>query len=942
MSGIGRFAMLIFGALLALGVVAAVAAVGAFVSLSQQLPDPHDLDRIVTPEESIIYARDGKTELARFGQFQREIVDFKDIPPVLVDATTAVEDKTFWDNPGFDPVAIAKAGVDTIRGNGRGASTITQQLVRQRLLDERLVQDPNRTAERKLKEIVQSIRLTEAYQGASGKQAIMAAYLNQNYYGNEAYGVKAAARAYFGVDLSKLSLAQAAILAAIPQAPSSYDLVQNADEACAVDVEDDADCPADKKSLVVPASAPIVQRRNLVLQLMEEGRTPLSGSQHTKADFEAARKEPVVLAPQRDPVWRAPHFVWAVRQELASKLCGADAQTCPELETGGLRVTTTIDMDLQTAAEKWVQAATIVPKAKNPAATARSLGLDWNGPDGAWMRNLRDKNLGNGALVALDYQTGEIVSYVGSARYYATPTRTRQPKFDVLSRGWRQPGSAFKPVLYSVGIDEKKLTAGTMFMDVVTDFGGGYTPTDADNTERGPVRLRDALRFSLNIPAVKATQVLDPARVFSRAKDLGLTFQTAKPSAGPALGLGVQEVHPIDLVTAYATIADGGRKVGHTSILRVTDRNGVDVLPPYQPPTGKQAISPQASWIMTDILRGNTDPSQNPFWGKFGIGRGWEATLKTGTNNDAKDLNAYGFIPPPSAGARKAGQYALAVGVWNGNSDNSLVSTAGRPLFSLDVSTFVWQGFLRDATKGWKARSFGDHPGGVHSVAVDPWTGLLPASGGKSVNEWYITGTEPKAQAGGSQGCGQGVLQEAGFEKDHPAWLQADRQWIQRARRGSGVVGGPENTATAFFYNGLWQPYGTSWGPVVGGSGSGCATSTPSSSCPGASASADATAASGTTGSACPTESPTPTPTATASPTATPSATPQPTATPTATPEPTPTPTPKPTPPPTPAPTPTPTPTAPPAASAGTGNGNGNGNAGTGTAGGKPSPAPST
>ena len=158
----------------------------------------------ITPiEESIIYDRTGKIELARFGDERREVVTYEEIPPILLDATTAIEDKTFWDNAGFDPLAIISAGLDSLRGNSRGASTITQQLVRARLLPDDLVQDPNRTVERKLKEIIQSIRVTQAFSGEDGKQKIITAYLNQNYYGNQSYGVKAAVESYFGKPLEE-------------------------------------------------------------------------------------------------------------------------------------------------------------------------------------------------------------------------------------------------------------------------------------------------------------------------------------------------------------------------------------------------------------------------------------------------------------------------------------------------------------------------------------------------------------------------------------------------------------------------------------------------------------------------------------------------------------------------------------------------------------------
>ena len=151
----GWLAIIVMAFLAGVGIIGALASVGVFASFLRDLPDPHGLTSYVVPEESIIYDRTGKIELARFGDAKRDLVDYKDIPPILLDATTAVEDKTFWENAGFDPVAIISATLDSLRGNSRGASTITQQLVRARLLDPALVQDPHRTAERKLKEIIQ-------------------------------------------------------------------------------------------------------------------------------------------------------------------------------------------------------------------------------------------------------------------------------------------------------------------------------------------------------------------------------------------------------------------------------------------------------------------------------------------------------------------------------------------------------------------------------------------------------------------------------------------------------------------------------------------------------------------------------------------------------------------------------------------------------------------
>jgi peptidoglycan glycosyltransferase len=904
----GWLAIIIFAFFAGIGLIAAISAVAVYGALSNGLPSVTKLEDLRLPQEIVIVDRTGKTELARFGEFKREVVAFEEIPPVLVDATTAVEDKTFWENAGFDPAAIVAAGIDSLRGSSRGASTITQQLVRARLLDEDLVQDPDRTVERKLKEIIQSIRLTKAYPDEAGKRRIIAAYLNNNYYGNQSYGVKAAARSYFGKALADLTPGEAALLAALPQSPSNYDLVRNAITTCDVPLDDDGNCPDpnENEHLTLDPDTKIGQRRDQVLDLMADGRTPLSGV--GAAELEAEKGTAVELARQTTPRWKAPHFVWAVQAELTRKICGPDAQTCDQLQQGGLRVTTTLDWRMQQIAERWVKASAIAPHAGNPTRyLTRDLKFE-EYPD--WVRNLRGKNLHNGALVAQDYQSGEIIVHVGSANYYATSDRKEfQPQFDVVTQGFRQPGSAFKPFNYAVGIDDGAFRAGDVLMDVATDFGGGYSPTDADNLERGPVRVRDALQFSLNIPAVRAMALNSPEHVFARAKDFGMTFQTDTTDAGLALALGVAETRPIDLVRAYSTLANGGVRVEQTSILGITDANGEEVaLPEREAPV--QVIKPQSAYILTNILDGNTSRSINPFWGEFQIKGGPEnsrrpATLKTGTNNDAKDLNAYGYIAPPSEEGRRNGAYALAVGVWNGNSDNTPVSTPERPVFSIDVSTFVWQGFLQEATADWEITRFVRPDSGLTQVTIDPFTGMLPSGGDEGVEEWYLAGSEPTSSLPADV-CGEAALQVVGYERNFPNWLEADRDWIRRAQRGVGVVGGPDRTRTAYFYNGGFRPYGRTWGPFV--SGRGCGSPSPSPSCiplptPDASGvipSFEIPSPSGSEVVAVPCSPPPATP----SPSVTP--TPEPTEEPTPTPEPTEEPTPEPTPEPTEEPTPTP------------------------------------
>lgn len=832
-SAAGWIALVIWALFAILAILLAVGVVAVFSRYTVGLKSPADaLRNLSFSQQSVIYDRNN-VELARFGGEKRDVVAFADIPPIVVDAQVAVEDKTFWDNAGFDPLAILSAGLDSLRGNSRGASTITQQLVRQRLLDPDLVSDPNRTLERKLKEIVQSIRLTEAYPGIDGKKQIIAAYLNQNYYGNQTYGVKAAAETYFGHPLKDTTPAEAATLAGLVKSPSNYDLVRNAEPNCDKPDPNDSQKCLGKTTLEVPTDAPIYMRRNQILELLADGRTILSKDQYSPDALRQAEGEPLTVAPQSTPPWLAPHFVWAVLQELADKVCGPGVPTCDKLEAGGLTVTTTLDYKIQQIAEKWVKAAALVPNNAKPAAEWKRLKLPGALPQ--WVKNLRGKDINNGALVALDYQTGELIAYVGSADYNATKsTKQFQAKFDVVGSGLRQPGSAFKPFNYLTGIDDKKITAGSMLMDTATDFGGNYTPSDADNLERGPVRVRTALQFSLNIPSVKTAEINTPDRVFTRARDFGMVFASNQTNAGLSIALGVQEVRPVDLVTAYGTLANGGLKVGHTTILSVRDQAGASLagVPDYQPPKGEPVASPQAAFIVTDILKGNTNPQVNPFWGKFALTGPKNvrrpATLKTGTNNDAKDLNAYGFIAPPTDAGRQKGEYALAVGAWNGNSDNTVVSTPGKPVFSIDVTTYVWQGFLQEATKAWTVNDF-SKPDGLVQAKIDAFTGLKPLAGDPTINEWYIPGTEPKdAIAAGD--CGQAVLASPGvYENRFKNWMTADLDWLNRAKFGPGRAGGVNGTRTAYFYNGLFQPFGRSWGPLV--EGHGCTAPSPSVTC---------------------------------------------------------------------------------------------------------------
>lgn len=810
-----------------LGGVGFVATVSAYAYYSNGLPDPAQaFSNLSFDQPTKIYDRTGQVLLATFGDQNRQLVTFDQIPPELIDATTAIEDKDFWTNPGFDVGGFLSATIDTLTGHPRGGSTITQQLVRARLLP------PDTGAsvyDRKIREIIQSIRLTQEFPGTAGKQQIITAYLNQNFYGNQSYGVAAAAKGYFGKDLSQLDLAQDAIIASIPKSPTQYDLVRNAVEQCSITPPNGGDCPPADIQLVVPATSPIVQRRNTVLELMKT-RSVLSGSKHTIADYDAAEQEPVILVSQAVPQWKAPQFVWQVRQELSSVICGTDTTGgCQQLDTGGYSVTTTLDWNMQQVVEKWLYVAAQTTHMSNPQKIWTQLKIprsDW-----PWLQNLRSKNIFNGAAGVEDYRTGQVLAIGGSAGYYLTGNAKFQPQFDVWDDGYRQPGSSIKPLNYITGIDQHTLTAASMFMHVVTNFGtkaAPYYPQEDDKLERGPERLRIALQFSQNISSIKAGLEIGLPNAFAHFQEFGLDFL---PGTVPVVSqsIGTLETHPADMLSAYSAIADGGVLMPRTTLLSVTDPSGKPVYPvPGTPPAqGKRVDTPQASYIITDILNGNTIKSVNPPWAEWQIiqkGQGRRpAAYKTGTTDNNKDVAAYGYLAPPS----DPNAPALAVGVWMGNSD----STPNSHVLSLASSAPVWSRILTDISQGLPIANF-HAPSGLVTAKVDAFSGLLPGPYTvATVNELFIKGTVPTRtdnihtlvdidQATGllwQNGCTGPMVQEpfldfSQVEQQFPQWQPYTQEWAARAAKGPGVIGGPDNNRTSYFYNAFFTPFGATWG----------------------------------------------------------------------------------------------------------------------------------
>jgi penicillin-binding protein 1C len=462
-----------------------------------------------------------------------------------------------------------------------GGSTITQQVARNLLFDPE--QRAERTLRRKLRESVLAVELTQRY----SRDEILALYLNQTYYGNLAYGIEAAARAYFGKGASELTLAECAMLAGLPQAPASYD----------------------------PLSSPEAakDRQRVVLDLM------VRHGYISQAQADQAHKEQIEYAAVPFPI-EAPHFVAAVWTQLQRNY--AD-----ELYEGGLEVITTLDLSWQNTAQ---------------AATQRHLArLNDPPPDEP------SHNAQNAALVAIDPHTGQILAMLGSPDYF--DDRIEGAVNAALAP--RQPGSALKPFTYAAAFDPVRpdpWTPATMIYDIGTPFVTrrleSYTPANYGLVEHGPVLIREALASSYNIPAVVTLDHIGLDALVSLTTRLGISTLTDTSRFDLSLTLGGGEVRLLELTAAYAGLANGGFRVDPVYILEIRDKDG-HVLYEWQPPKyDKPVLDPRVVHLITDILSDNEArlPSFGP-GSPLNIGR--PAAAKTGTTTDFRDNWTLGYTP---------------------------------------------------------------------------------------------------------------------------------------------------------------------------------------------------------------------------------------------------------------------------------------------------------
>jgi peptidoglycan glycosyltransferase len=813
----GLFALLpvaLLGACLLIAAIAYGGTIAIYSAVVADLPDPKDLDTIVLNENTTVYDRTGTVQLAAFGSDRRTEVDFASIPSIVLDTTTAIEDKTYWENSGFDPLGFVAAALDTLGGSGRGGSTITQQLVRSVLLPDSAF--AGSVYERKVKEIIQAIRLTKEFPGRVGKEKVIAKYLNNNYYGSRSYGVLTASQQYFGKTLDQLTLGEAALLAAIPQAPSTYDLRQNA-----VVGEDGV--------IRVPLDSAVAKRRSVVLDLLKSAREsgiPQETATITDAEIEAARTEEIILITSPLVEMSAPHFVNRVRDFLVGILC-TDTEGCQQqLDTGGYKVISSLDWEMQQAAEKWALSVRST-QIKDYKAYLTSIGIKPT----KWLQAIHGLSINNAAVATLDARTGEILAYAGSADYYGEANGTLfQPEYDVLS-GYRQPGSAIKPITYGYALEDRAITAATILMDVPVDFGQGWTPAGSDGLERGPVRMRQALQGSLNVPAIKAVIRAGADRIWRQMRDGAFTFQNNSENvAGASLAIGTLEIRYVDLLSAYGALANEGKMADRRYILRIEDRDGAVIWEaPSVIDSTRQIFAKETAALMSDIIAGNTDPAVNPVWASRKIvangGKRRPAAFKTGTTDQTKDLTAFGYLAAPSDPTAQH----LVTGAWMGNSDATSANAYAR-----DSAGGLWQSYFTQISSKLPIASFAK-PAGLEQVTIDAHTGELPgACTTRTAIEYFYPGTAPTTSCSTTSllaidsatgllwadGCA-GTRIEASYlnlgslESQWPKWQAANLEWIERARLGVGIVGGARGGKTEYFYASYWRPNGATWGGTI-------------------------------------------------------------------------------------------------------------------------------
>ncbi len=633
-----------------------------------QIYQPGPLPRVY--QTTYLYDRNGTLIAEIYPEGQRTWVSLGRVSQHLIDATVATEDATFFENAGVEPRRLVGAIIQNAQAESvvSGGSTITMQLARNLFLgvEERY----NQSINRKLTEINLSQELTTLY----SKDEILEMYLNLLNYGSVSYGPEAAARTYFAKSAADLTLAEATMLAGIPQQPATLNPYTNLD---AVKV-----------------------RQRTVLDLM------VRHGFLSEAEADQAYTVPLLLRNVTAglPINRAPHFTQYVLNTLSDRL-GEDY-----VKRGGLRIVTTLDLEMQALAERTV------------AEKVAQIGPP--------------NNISNAALVALKPGTAEVLAMVGSADFF---NNAIAGQVNVAVRQ-RQPGSTVKPLLYAAALDANLISPATVLWDTPMRYtqlnGRQYRPRNYDRKFHGPVTVRTALANSYNVPAVKLLDAFGVDNMLAAMRSMGLTSLSDDPGVyGLSLTLGGGEITLVDLVTGFHTLANGGRYLPPQPVLTTVDTAG-HADTPAASAQGIATVSPAAAFVITDILSDNQ--ARAPMFGTNSLLKlSRPAAAKTGTTSDWRDNWTVGYT-----------RY-LVTGVWAGNSDGRPTrgSTGARG------AAPIWHAFMEavladpamlavlDAPSAPNAWQF-TPPNGVAVRADCPPGVVCRADGDYFTNDWLTTAAE--------------------------------------------------------------------------------------------------------------------------------------------------------------------------------------------------------
>lgn len=654
-----RLAALIFFGLVIAGILGFFL---LFAYFSRDLPKP---GQVVRREgfSSRIYDRNGNLLYDLYQEERRNPIKIADVPQYLKDATVAIEDKDFYRHQGYDWLTVLRIPYNYLFRGGRvvGGSTLTQQLVKNALLSN------ERTVARKFKELVLAVQIERNFT----KDEILEMYLNESPYGGTAWGVGTAASVYFNKPVQDLTLVESVFLAGLPQSPSAYSPYFGR-------TNDEGEPLWRLRSRAVLAA---MKENGYITDLAYEDTLNQLGS----LEFQRTVTE-----------IKAPHFVFYLRQQL-TEMFGEELLT-----TGGLTITTTLDLPLQEAAQEIVTSE---------------------------VDSVARYNISNGAAMAMDPQNGEILAMIGSKDYFNTEIGGQ---YNVAVDGLRQPGSSIKPITY-LALFQMGYNPATMLMDVETTFVRNereepYTPRNYDGIFRGPVSVRQALGSSLNIPAVKTLAMVGIKNWLSLAYSMGLgTLEPTDANMkkfGLSATLGGADVHMIDLISAYSSFANGGRKVEPVAILKVVDKDG-RTLYEHKPVEGPQVMDPGEAFLINDILSDN-NARLLAFGANSVLNTGRPIAVKTGTTNNMKDNWTIGWS-----------QDVIVVS-WVGNNDGKEMSYVAS---GITGASPIWRKiFDRALNLGYTAPDW-VVPDDVERLELDAISGYRAHDGFPTKWDYVIKGT---------------------------------------------------------------------------------------------------------------------------------------------------------------------------------------------------------